>query len=241
LRRAAGEARDWDVFLEALGSHHYRHAARHRAGIDFLIGYATANRLQAQEQLRQASSDYPFAFERLIVEVLAGVGKPSGQRALLALAHPLCSDLLDALDQAAAADLADYGNLHQVRIAGKRLRYAMEVFADCFAPRFKEELYPVVEEMQEILGRANDSHVAGELLMALREHLRTARPEDWKRFRTGIEGLLHYHQRRVPEERENFLGWWERWRTSGGKSAILALLKPGPVRASRGRAQGPAA
>ena len=43
-----------------------------------------------------------------------------------------------------------------MRILGKRLRYAMEMFADCFGPAFREELYPAVEQMQEILGRANE-------------------------------------------------------------------------------------
>src|SRR5207244_2148550 len=65
-------------------------------------------------------------------------------------------------DHAASGDLKDYAHLHQVRIQGKRLRYAMEVFADCFAADFKEELYPQIEEMQEILGSANDSHVGAQ-------------------------------------------------------------------------------
>src|SRR5262249_193985 len=64
------------------------------------------------------------------------------------------------LDEAVDRNLEDYEHLHQVRILGKRLRYAMEVFADCFAAAFREQLYPAVEEMQEILGNANDSYVA---------------------------------------------------------------------------------
>ena len=54
------------------------------------------------------------------------------------------------------------------RIGAARLRYAMEVFADCFPPPFREVLYPMVEEMQEILGRANDSQVAEWLRIAKR-------------------------------------------------------------------------
>jgi hypothetical protein len=33
----------------------------------------------------------------------------------------------------------------------------MEVFADCFALAFREKLYPMMEQMQEVLGNANDS------------------------------------------------------------------------------------
>src|SRR5271166_2129584 len=60
--------------------------------------------------------------------------------------------LLGELNQTASDDLNDCENLHQVRIIGKRLRYAMEVFAGCFAPPFREKLYPAMEEMQTILG-----------------------------------------------------------------------------------------
>src|SRR5262245_29019767 len=80
-------------------------------------------------------------------------------------------------------------HLHQVRILGKRLRYAMEVFADCFALAFREKLYPLVEQMQEVLGNANDSHVAGRRLEALSARLQALVPAQWKRLRPGLEGL----------------------------------------------------
>jgi len=85
-----------------------------------------------------------------------------------------------------------------------------------------------VEEMQEILGRANDSHVAGQRLMALREHLARVRPAEWKRFKLGIEGLLRYHQRRLPQQRRQFLKWWDRWE-KGAEPALTSLLKTGQV------------
>src|SRR5438270_82190 len=39
LRRAAGEARDWDVFLAALGEREAAATARQLPGLDFLLGY----------------------------------------------------------------------------------------------------------------------------------------------------------------------------------------------------------
>jgi CHAD domain-containing protein len=72
-------------------------------------------------------------------------------------------NIMRAID-GSSVDVPDFGSIyhHRVRILGKRLRYAMEIFADCFPPEFNEQYYPTVEEMQEILGRANDSHVACE-------------------------------------------------------------------------------
>jgi CHAD domain-containing protein len=137
----------------------------------------------------------------------------------------LLSGLLTNLEEAAGADLSDYSRLHRVRIFGKRLRYAMEVFADCFPPSFRTDLYPDVEEMQDILGAANDSHVAGQRLRTLAEKVQALRPEDWHRLRPGCEGLLQFHEQRLPEERRRFLNWWRRWQRSGRRAAFTKLLR----------------
>src|SRR5438874_1427315 len=88
------------------------------------------------------------------------VGTRRPGRALLGLARPLLSGLVRELEEAARQDPGDDEQLHRVRILGKRLRYAMEVFASCFAPPFRDQLYPAVEALQEILGHVNDSRVA---------------------------------------------------------------------------------
>jgi CHAD domain-containing protein len=228
LRRAAGAARDWDVFLMALAEEKHKKKRQHRPALDFLSGYALGQRVTAQAGLMSASPDYPFAFERLVAETVAAVQKPRyepGTRTLHELAGPLLLGLLRDFHRAASDDLKEYERLHRVRILGKRLRYAMEVFADCFSPAFREEVYPVVEEMQEILGRANDSYVAIQRLSALRAKIQAIMPGDWKRLRPGIEGLLKYHQQRLPEERECFHDWWQRWQQTGDETAFLALRK----------------
>jgi CHAD domain-containing protein len=232
IRQAAGEARDWDVFLETLAQREARLNGQapepHRPGLDFLLGLAFGQRGAAQAHLRAASPEPPFGFGRLLVETVAAVHEPAGDqeaKVLLDLARPLLSGLLRELDQAAARDLDDYEHLHQVRIIGKRLRYAMEIFADCFAPPFRERFYPAVEEMQEILGLANDSFVAGQRLGQLREGLQASRPAEWRRFKPGIDELFRFHQRRLPQQRRNFAKWWERWRKAGAEAAFAELLK----------------
>jgi CHAD domain-containing protein len=226
LRRAAGEARDWDVFLLTLGEWGEGHPEKHRPGLDFLLGYAEARRMAAQAHLKEAVAGYPFDFDRFQAETVAAVRRPhDGDGGTLGtLARPWLAGLLSELGQAAARDLDNYEHLHRVRILGKRLRYAMEVFADCFAAPFREQLYPAVEEVQEILGRANDSHVAAGRLEALRARLRVTRPDDWRRFRPGVEGLLRHHRQQLPRERRRFLAWWQRWQTSGAEAALTSLL-----------------
>jgi CHAD domain-containing protein len=143
-------------------------------------------------------------------------------------ARPLLSGLLAQLERTASGDLTDYAQLHQVRIAGKRLRYAMEVFADCFAAPFRDTLYPMVEEVQEVLGRANDSHVAAERLTRLRDRCRRAWADAWPRLAPGVDSLIRYHRRRLPQERRRFLRWWEHWLESGTEGLLTALLAAGP-------------
>jgi CHAD domain-containing protein len=233
VRRAAGEARDWDVFLADLAWRGHRPARRHRAGLDLVIGYAVARRFVAQAHLEEIVGDDPFAFDRCLAETLAAVQPPDDPdlRTLTDLARPTLTRLLAELEEAAGGDLDDYAHLHQVRIAGKRLRYAMEVFAGCFTPPFRDVLYPAIEEMQEILGAANDSHVATGHLEALRDRLQAMLPDEWKRLQPGIDGLLRYHRERLPRERDRFRAWWQHWRKSGGEAAVLALLKPGKASA----------
>jgi len=227
IRRAAGNARDWDVFVQMLATWGKGQRAHRRAGLDLLLGYATAQRELAQEHLRIAAAGHPFTFDRAISDTLAAIHRPaSGQpRRLVDLARPMLADLLARMDLAASRNLDDYGNLHQVRIAGKRLRYAMEVFADCFGKRFRSETYPAVEEMQEILGRANDSFVAGRRLAALRDALRAAQPDAWKRCRAGVEALLRHHREQLPRERKRFSDWWKRWRHPGLEAALAEQLQ----------------
>src|SRR5262249_50059853 len=70
IRRAAGEARDWDVFLLALTG---RRGRKPQPGIDFLLGYALAHRVAAQAHLREANAKFPFEFDRLLAETVAAV------------------------------------------------------------------------------------------------------------------------------------------------------------------------
>jgi CHAD domain-containing protein len=216
LRRAAGAARDWDVFRAEVLSRQPSHPAAEQPGLDFLVGYATGQRAAAHLSLTEIGRKHLDDFQDFAAATVAAVQpahdevRPHGT--LLDLARPLLEDRLECLERAAAGDLTDYAQLHQVRIAGKRLRYAMEVFAGCFAPAFTEVLYPRVEELQEILGRANDSHVAAERLGQLRGQLRKSCPQAWARLRAGVEVLLRLHQRRLPQERRRFLRWWKQWR-----------------------------
>jgi CHAD domain-containing protein len=221
IRRAAGEARDWDVFLIDLRERIKGSPGKSLPGLDFLLGYATGQRAAAQASLETLESDWPDSFTDYLVATLGELREPHENDRATLIEHARCllARQFGRLHEKATGDLSDYDHLHQVRIAGKRLRYALEVFAECFGPTLRERVYPLVEEMQEILGRANDSHVAAGRLTGLRTRLH-GWEDVWERLRPGLEGLLRFHQRRLPQERKQFLKWWEGWSAAGAEAVL---------------------
>ena len=221
IRRAAGAARDADVFLAALRERSASAKAGDLAGLDFLVAYTLGQREVAQEDLEGVEAGQKKAFGAIVKRALEAV-RPGSEKSLGDLARPQVVELVAALDAATRQPLDDYDHLHQVRIAGKRVRYALEILATCFGCEIRERVYPQIEEMQEILGRANDSHVAVMRLQRLK--LRLAEWSGMKgRAKGGIEGLLRFHQRRLPQERKRFLAWLEVWRAMGVDGMLGAV------------------
>lgn len=68
--------------------------------------------------------------------------------------------------RARIASGADSEALHDLRIAAKRLRYSLEMFAVCFPADVASELADGVRSMQDILGRIHDLDVLHALLVA---------------------------------------------------------------------------
>jgi CHAD domain-containing protein len=223
VRRAAGAARDWDVFFLDIAARRLERPAPEHAGLDFLAGYALGQRSAVQAELHAVGREKSSRFDAFPDSVVGSIRSDDREATLPRLARPLLSSLLHRLEEAADGDLSDFSHLHQVRIAGKRLRYAMEVFGNGFPPEFRESAYPHVEEMQDILGRANDSHVAISLLVDLRDRLRETAGSEWKRVRPGFESVLRFHRTRLSRERRGFVAWWKRW-TKGGHNELTEML-----------------
>jgi CHAD domain-containing protein len=72
------------------------------------------------------------------------------------LAHRILKRRAKAIRAASRKDLEDPDRLHQLRIAAKRMRYAMEIFSGCFPVNFRRTHYRAVERLQDELGRIND-------------------------------------------------------------------------------------
>jgi CHAD domain-containing protein len=214
IRRAAGDARDWDVFLIGLRESRSLTAAAGRPALDYLAGYAMGERSAAQAQLAEAASEAgpKFMEESAGLPGLAHDAKSKSVPATFGeLAAGWFGPLLSAFDSAASAKPADPMALHRLRIQGKRLRYALEIFAGCFPAPFKDALYSAVEQLQEILGSIQDSSVGIEYLTALRERIRKSLPDEWARLRTGFDAQLKGMRARIPAGRRAFQKWRRHW------------------------------
>ena len=69
IRRSAGAARDWDVFLEMLQTRLTRAPVKQKRGLDFLLGFAHGQRVLAQEHLHQAHDSKAEKFALRIEQV----------------------------------------------------------------------------------------------------------------------------------------------------------------------------
>jgi len=158
------------------------------------------------------------AAKNMVHELRAGRLDLCGQPASLgALAAAVLSDKLERLATAGRNDLSDADNVHQLRIAAKRLRYAMEVFAGCYPDEFKDDLYVAVEHLQGELGELNDlRHLYGAVL-ELRPGLLAHRGSD---ERDEVKSLLDRFTASLAHEWIN-------------GQEYLPAAGPGPARAIR--------
>jgi CHAD domain-containing protein len=229
IRRAAGDARDWDVLLARLTKHAAEQSADDRAGLDMLIGYAVAHRIPAQTRLKSVCRNYPFGFERFMAETVGAIRyKRPGEEPLASFARPLLAQLLEELNLAQLRNKDDFEQLHEIRITGKRLRYVMEIFVDCFGPALRRQLCPVVGELQEILGFVNDHFVAAQLYSGLTANLRLCLPHGSKPYQTLICRFLKYHEAQMVAGRRKFDQWWDRWQQPEVQLAVAEFCSAKP-------------
>ncbi len=222
LRRAAGTARDADVFLDGIRGWSVHQSPADRPGLHFLLGHAFARRQAAQPGLTAAVEAWRADdLDELQDLVRDGKKESLGERA----ATTLCTLLRD-LESAIAGDLDDYEQLHRVRIVAKRLRYALELFIVCYPPAVRDGVYPLVEAVQDVLGLANDSYQAAKALGELLGAIRQTQPGLWDLVRGGIEELRAHHVQRLRDQRAAFADWWRQWQALRPAALLGSVTSP---------------
>ncbi|MBV9850720.1 MAG: CHAD domain-containing protein [Armatimonadetes bacterium] len=118
------------------------------------------------------------------------------------------------------ADPARTAELHNMRIAAKRLRYTMEIFAPCFPGREFPKIYDQVKSIQEQIGEIHDADVRGPLFQGFVDTHADQRPE----IRVGLEALARAEQAKRAKLYQEFLAYWSNLQKRGFKQRFLQML-----------------
>jgi inorganic triphosphatase YgiF len=182
--RVLGAARDWDVFmLETLPR--AKAAGMEDAWLDRLAPLADARRHDAYAAVaRLIASPRPTAFALALAGWVAGgswaKGGKMGDRILAADVAEIAPELLErlrhkVLRRARHVEEQSLDQLHALRKAFKKLRYAVEFFGGLYESKAVKHYRHACEGLQEILGAINDTAATEMLLGRIGEGVENAR------------------------------------------------------------------
>jgi CHAD domain-containing protein len=164
-----GAVRDLDVLIEVVASRGAQHGSARRAGVDALLAAWRTEREALRVELVATIASPRFG--QFIADYLVLVGTPGHASVTLpphapALVRSRMPARLWAAYQevwgfADAMTTADLATLHELRIAGKWLRYALEFVREPIGPEAAPLIRPIVA-LQDHLGTQHDLHVAAE-------------------------------------------------------------------------------
>jgi len=202
LRRAAGNARDLDVLTARLASM----TARSR-----LVAMLARQREISRQPIRDVyeqllAADWPGRVERLIARVesiepdsrRAATGRASFGRYARRRFRPRLARFFSRADQR----LRTAEEMHDLRIEGKKLRYALEIFAGAFPPGVRESCEEALERLQETLGKFTDHAAAADRFR------RWSRDERMAADRETLVELEREEAARADSARKVFAAWW---------------------------------
>lgn len=199
-------------------------------GVTSLIEAHRKRRADAfSDLLRELSVDFQqrlrHSFETAMEDVLNELTK-NEYASMRSIGRSVIGSLLDEL---AAHDVGlhdpfDRKTLHQARIATKRLRYAIDLFADCW----EDPIKPFSAEcarMQGFLGDAHDRDVwIDSLHRIIRSRSRSGESES-SEVRAAAWMISEFVKERTKKYREG-LKLWAEWRTGGFGLRLREAIAP---------------
>lgn len=202
MRRTAGAVRDCDIHLDRLNSDDVQAPRR-------VVRALKRQRRQARRDLkrlrRHLHKDSRLEVQiSLLLEKIAWPKRHSSRDAppFSSFCRQQLTPLAADFFQLAETDLHDNEKLHALRIAGKRLRYALELAPAAMPPRQHQELYESLNEIQDRLGEVCDQ-------LAAIEHIREWLTDVKKRsHRQRLEKLLRREERQLDQLRTRLIRWW---------------------------------
>lgn len=200
LRKVSGAARDLDVLVERLRHESESQDQDHARVLAKLYDLRSDAQLPIVKLIDDLEAcDFPHQVDSLCKRIRwrGGEGEPS----YAVQARRLIAQESDNFLAAVAENAADHHALHQLRIAGKQLRYSMEVLSGGLRQEFRGSLYDDLRELQDKLGMINDHAVAHR---RIHQWSAEAEPKLVRLFET----LAASEAKLAEAQREQFLNWW---------------------------------
>jgi CHAD domain-containing protein len=214
VRRAGGDARDCDVMLARLPT-------RSNRALASLVHEIQSRRRIAERELARL---YKRLVERKRLrrhrhKLLKKIKSPKKLAPTDDQFGPWCRRQLEEMGRdyfkLAAANLDRDARLHELRIAGKRLRYALELAAVAVRPDVRETLYEQLSDLQDRLGAVCDSLASTARLQAWLKEI------DDPEIRKQLRGALARERTELARHKAEFRRWW----TARRRAALARLWK----------------
>lgn len=203
LRKTAGAARDWDVLIDRLATAPLKQVVgkKDRARV---LDCLQEQRHSAQLALHPATGKSKRQrFRAKAGQLLKSLSR-GGKTASLSvreLANDELRPLVQTFLQQAHMGLESIDQIHQIRIAGKHVRYALEVFASALPPTVRDAASGTFAELQEKLGAINDHATA----MA---RLATLQPAADPKLQSALQKLIVAEQTAMDDRVERLRATW---------------------------------
>jgi CHAD domain-containing protein len=218
LRRAAGDARDLDVLADRLARDALPaagNAARRR-----LVGMLARERPAARQPVlaqreRLVESHWSRRVGRLVDRVARGHNGPPSSDYCRKHMKRLVRRFFDRADHKPRRQ----GDLHRLRIDGKRLRYALEIFSPALPRRPRKKCEKALECLQDCLGRYLDHAAVADRVR--RWSARHGAAGD----RRLLAAIRHAEDDAADRSRSRFVRWWTQSRRRDLRKSFRRALR----------------
>jgi CHAD domain-containing protein len=222
LRRRAGTARDLDVLVQRMRADEETGGTDRQSTVADL--HSCLNKLRRKIQ-KPLSKEYrrlkKKRFKHKASELVDRIRWRSDhrERNVMEAARVVLRPEMARFVRASREDLTQPRELHQLRLQGKRLRYAIELFSGAFDYANREAVSSVFTELQRRLGDINDHATALSWYQRCRAEM--AEDSDHERF----EELAEKERGEMDRLIEEFHQWWTAERTAELKLRFQSLLE----------------
>lgn len=226
IAAALGEVRDQDVAIAALEKLENGSTAEAAAALQQLIETRKLVRDDARERLKESLVAKEFATQfNADLETATASTKQSAQKQLtfLKMSAAVIVERLKELEQLSDSLYKPFEveTIHEMRIAAKRLRYALELFQQCWG-RALAGYAKKVAAMQQALGDLHDCDVWIDNLGDRINETRKASPAD--ESLAGLIWLLsHFVKLRTKHLRQAY-DLWREWEANDRSDQLRQLL-----------------